>query len=297
MKKFKDYCMMFLALVLLSGCASKINPFMGTNLPLENSNSNQPVMIMVDQPPVMTIGVPLMDYSRAQEFIIPISDELLENEFHIFRESFMVIGIDETGNVYPGVVILKTKQKNSVGKFWGNGKVFAPKRAGIKIFILSTRAKYFFGKGGIQIPVERQRLADRSYTASLWHNGESLEGLYNPDMFDFTISLWKNRRTPFGNLKTPESDETINSVAVINTGYSVDERRNRDRRNVLSTNPYGMAISWGIDIYEEVQEQRGVVETSGWDFDSPLSEGEKEFIKQYLDGLREAAKIIDYSIE
>ncbi|MCK9378856.1 MAG: hypothetical protein M0P97_01795 [Candidatus Moranbacteria bacterium] len=290
MKNFlKYFTILFFVVALLSGCANKIEVFTGTEIPVENSVME----FKIDQPPVMTLGIPMADYRSAQEFVMPFSREL-ENEYRLFRVSWIVVGIDSSGNLYPGVGILETDKRNSAGNFWCIGKVFAPQREGINIFILSTRAKYAYGIEDKGILIDRNLLGNKEYLASIFSKGIPLSSLFETDRFGIVTATWESKRTPFGFLTTSREDEVIDSIAVINTGYSPDERRMRDRRNVIAPNPIGMTIGWSIDGYQEIQEQRGVFKTSGWDFDSPVSEEEKNLLRQTLNSFRAVARVIDY---
>lgn len=290
MKNFlKSFAVVFFVVALLSGCANKIEVFTGTEIPVENSVME----FKIDQSPAMTIGIPMADYRNAQEFVVPFSREL-EDEYRLFRVSWIVVGIDSSGNLYPGVVILETDKRNPTGNFWCIGKVFAPQREGINIFILSTRARYAYGIEDNGILIDRNLLGSKEYLASIFSKGIPLASLFETDRFGIVTATWESKRTPFGFLTTPCEDKVIDSIAVINTGYSPNERRMRDRRNVVVPNLVGLAISWSIDGYQEVQEQNGIYKTTGWDFDSPITDEEKNFLQQTLDGFRAEARVIDY---
>lgn len=289
MKRFELVVLLFVA--LLSGCATKVEVFIGTEVSSETDEMN----FKIDQPPVMTLGIPLANYEKAEEFVVSFPRHL-EGEYRLFRLSWRVIGVTNTGDFYPGVIIFEKNKVNKSGNFWAVGKVFAPCRKGVRIFILSTRAKYAYGSNG-RIDIDRNLLDDKEYLSSIFPKGYPLDNLFESMCFGIKIASWKNKRTPFGFLKAPSEyfrNGLIEKYAVLNTGYTETERRVRDRRNVFSPNPILMAIGWSTDAYEEIQEQRGVIETTGWDFDSSISENEKKAIRKTLDYFRRKARVFDY---
>lgn len=292
MKLFKSFvlCGTMIVLLFLTGCAS-IDPFTGMEVPVSKGDIGVS-SFKIDQPPVLTTGVPMWRYEEATEFAIPFPRGL-EIEYRPYRMSWMVVGIDERGNFYPGVIILDKERKNQEGRFWSFGKVFAS-RDDVNIFILSTRAKFVYNARGDEIAFDREKFGDLKYGSQLFARGTPLKDLGNPEIFDQIISGWNNRRTSFGFVKTPLKSERFNEIAVINTGYTKNETRVRDRNFRLSPNPIGMTIAWTLDAKGEISDYAGWTDTSGWDMDSPTDEKRKEALVSILEISRNNSRTVEF---
>ena len=112
-KMLRGFSVLFMLLAILSGCAI----YKGAEIKVDNQvgETRSKIIILVDPPPVMTVGIPLADYSQGQEFVIPCPRDLVNSEYRPARKSWMVLGLDEQGNAYPGVVILDLKEKTPAG--------------------------------------------------------------------------------------------------------------------------------------------------------------------------------------
>ncbi len=286
MKKSVMIGLLFLlAITILSGCAANAL-YMGKTLDIQNENKI--VQLPVDQPQLVLASIPIIDYSQAEEVVFECPEQLLEKEYRLFRISWPLLALDESGNAFYGIMFINLKEKSSRNKLYCHGKIFVPGRKGYNWMVLSIRAVMGYGVSENEFAIDREQLKiDWNYRRSLYKKGTPLNKTRNPEMFEGIVKKWNRFQTPFGKILTPNKKEIVQLLAVQYTGYTVADRKNRDSKDVISVNPIGTIIAKGSDVYHMLWGK-----TSGWDMES--KDKNPKISKAHLDGIKEDAKIVRY---
>jgi len=200
----------------------------------------------------------------------------------------VALGVDSDGNIYPGIVVIDKKRKNSKGQLWLVGKILCPKRNGISVVIASTRGKVGFSseEAFILFP---EKFVNLDYRKGLYLKGDLLDNLPDPERFDRIISNWKYKRTTFGDIRTPLNKEMVKYFSLKYTGYTENDRAQRDGKNLFALAPIAMGISWLLDVKSKYWGP-----TTGWDMDSEMSDEEKELVAAEFDEAVARAEIAEY---